>query len=82
MGILEKKTKTMDYKVVKFVLEDLDSRNKGKKNQVQGSDRLNELIKCSQRNNLIFFLMVRKDRSIIGRVSVKIRAELHAIAGL
>ena len=67
---------------MKFVLEDLDSRNKGKKNQVQGSDRLNELIKCSQRNNLIFFLMVRKDRSIIGRVSVKIRAELHAIAGL
>ena len=70
VGILENKEK--DYKVVKFILEDMvvQSEQGQETNQVQGSDILNELIKCSQRNNFKFFLMVRKDRdrSIIGKV--------------
>ena len=57
---------------MKFILEDMvvQSEKGQETNQVQGSDILNELIKCSQRNNLNFFLMVRKDRdrSIIGKV--------------
>ena len=62
MGILE--TKKKDYKVVKFILEDMvvQSEQGQETNQVQGSDILNELIKCSQRNNFNFFLMVKKDR--------------------
>ena len=62
MGILE--TKKKDYKVVKFILEDMvvQSEQGQETNQVQGSDILNELIKCSQRNNFKFFLMVKKDR--------------------
>ena len=52
VGIL-KKTKKKDYKVVKFILEDMvvQSEQGQETNQVQGSDILNELIKCSQRNN-------------------------------
>ena len=49
MGIL-KKTKKKDYKVVKFILV-VQSEQGQETNQVQGSDILNELIKCSQRNN-------------------------------
>ena len=51
------KTKKKDYKVVKFILEDMvvQSEQGQETNQVQGSDILNELIKCSQRNNFKFF---------------------------
>ena len=56
---------------MKFILEDMvvQSEQGQETNQVQGSDILSELIKCSQRNNFNFFLMVRKDRdrSIIGK---------------
>ena len=51
------KTKKKDYKVVKFILEDMvvQSEQGQETNQVQGSDISNELIKCSQRNNFNFF---------------------------
>ena len=71
VSIQEKQTKK-DYKVVKFILEELEvqSEQGQETNQVQESDTLNELIKRSQRNSFNFFLMVRKDRdrSIIGKV--------------
>ena len=49
------KTKKNDYKVVKFILEDMEvqSEQGQETNQVQGSDIL---IKCSQRSNFNFFL--------------------------